>query len=110
MTEYEVAVENRVFTIKFTTNNQGSADTVRDICKKLAEDDKPVPKVKPCPFCGSIDRVCYDVSLEREGVMLGLIGCNGCHLIIKHRFNVSSFGKKNAEISLIETWNRRKGK
>lgn len=106
MTEYEVAAENRVFTIKFTTDNQESAERVRDICKELAENDRPVPKVKPCPFCGSNDRVCYDVSLEREGVMLGLIGCNGCHLTIKHRFDVSC-GKKNAEITLIETWNRR---
>lgn len=109
MTEYEVIVDNRVFTIKFTTDKQESAETVRDICKDLVEKDKPVPKVKPCPFCGSNDRVCYDVSLETEGVMLGLIGCNGCHLTIKHRFHVS-YGKKNAEISLIETWNSRMGK
>ena len=52
MTEYEVVVDNRVFTIKFTTDSQESAERVRDICKELVENDKPVPKVKPCPFCG----------------------------------------------------------
>lgn len=109
MTEYEVAVDNRLFTIQFTTDNQESAERVRDLCKALVEIDKPVTKVKPCPFCGSTDRVFYDVALEREGVLLGLIGCNGCHLTIKHRFDVSC-GKKNAEISLIETWNKRSKK
>ena len=118
MTEYEVVVENRVFTIKFTTDKEDVASRVKSVCEKEVERDINIPEPEPCPFCGSqhISRaVTWQyagpigvVTSPRKKEWEGIIGCSECGVYLREYFDIDDFSKASAEAALVEKWNKRR--
>lgn len=71
----------------------------------LMQEHKDVPKVKPCPFCGS--ESVYILSKDGYNDKTAIIFCNACKSVVFIEDNEGEGFDDKTVARAIEAWNRR---